>query len=280
MRWIIGGTLGLLGIIFYLAAYAYPPEGHPTVTDWFVVAFTVILAGVGAAQAFIYWKQKAVMDASLAATRESAEASVTAIETTRAIERAIVHVVPQLPPEPAGRKEAPGTTAVWIPYKVGNLGRTHAWIREHRVTSRLVPFPEIPEDLPAPGKVTDLRPESMRPLLGSEEGNAIRLIRRINAEEQGFILDGELAIMLYGEIDYEDAFGTAHTYGFSWVYTRAKQDTSDRSWGTLEENRAASAPWNSEWRVLIGPRSYFERGRVARSGSTALPRSSPSTERR
>lgn len=61
MRWIILVSAILLSGIVYVAVVIAPPATQPSMTDWFLVGLTVVLGSVGAIQAYIYAKQKDVM---------------------------------------------------------------------------------------------------------------------------------------------------------------------------------------------------------------------------
>jgi hypothetical protein len=64
---------------------------------------------------------------------------------------------------------------------------------------------------------------------------------------------GELAILLYGEIEFEDAFGTFDTYRFGWIYAR---HPAGAVWGKPVGDEDDQV-WEREWEVVVGPRSYF-----------------------
>jgi len=57
MHGLIALILTVLAVVIFLPFFVFPPKDDPSVTDWFIVIFTVVASGVAAIQAMISAQQ-------------------------------------------------------------------------------------------------------------------------------------------------------------------------------------------------------------------------------
>lgn len=242
----------------------------PSITDWITSALTFVLALVGGTQAFIYWKQKGVMEDALKATRDSndvakesaqaasksADAATLAAYATQSLERPWLIVEPGEVPNQVIEPSSSSPAVLEIPYIVSNLGRSPAWIVDDLVAAVRVPWPAVPEDKETPSLAVSNGLRAI-PLAPRERRAADRPAKvELHDVPRRHVLDGKAAILLYGEIKYRDVFGDIRTHGFAWVYTRIDGSipTHDREWPKVWDEDAES--WL--WKVHQGPQVYLQ----------------------
>lgn len=264
------GKMHLLALAFTLAASgcAYASTTPPSITDWITAILTFVLAVVGATQAYIYWKQKGVMENALRATQESnqvanhsAEAAMKAANTTLAIERARIAVEPAPAPQILDDGKARGMVAgIRISFSVKNHGRTEAFITDDRAEVRVLPADRVPESLPEPAWYLG---GGRQPRALLDDQLTFRRDIAITADEFEALMSRNAGLVLYGSVLFEDVFGDERPHGFAWTYT-VKDEASVRL-SQIPEPLLPHALLrllsDHEWELRPGPRSYFAQNR-------------------
>lgn len=265
----IGLAVGVV-VLVLVYAFACAPDGQRA--DWVMVALTAALIYVGGTQAYIYWKQKGVMEDALTATRDSndvaresaqaatksAEAATIAANATQSLERPWLVVEPGRLPIQVMPPSSSSAAILEVPYTISNFGRSPAWIVEDLVSAVWVQDPfDVPDDLPTPDLAVSKGPRGIPLASGERRPTDRRPAISLFPPHQRRMLDGKGAILLYGEIKYRDVFGDIWTHGFAWVYTRIDDSLpiQDRQWPTTWDEDAEHRLWT----VFQGPEAYLKK---------------------
>ena len=245
------------------AAGQQPPtlsvQGGPSITDWLLVLLTLVLAIVGATQAYIYARQKDVMQKALAATeesnkvaKESADAARRSADASMAMERPWL-VVTLANAFMFHRQGEDDRRELRVFYVMTNYGRTPAWIGERRMSIIVLgnddePGPTLaPELLLTDDEQADCAKLPLAPGASDDQGCVATTVTLTETQ----VRTSSLRAMIYGTIEYRDVFGESRSAGFSWIM----------SWYRLDESigiRDYGVSSNSA-QLARGPEAYWRR---------------------
>jgi len=151
MRAVLALILTILAVVVYLPLFVFRPKGDPSITDWFIVIFTVVASGVALIQVLVsrrqaelakrqtdlVERQAEIMNETLVETRKSADAATTAANAARAQERAWLTLtvanafLEYVDPDDVESATLPARV-ISIMYDLNNYGRTPAVITDRR----------------------------------------------------------------------------------------------------------------------------------------------------
>ena len=197
-------------------------------TDWWLVVFTGVLAGVSFFQYRVTKRQSEDLHKSIELTREEINLTREELEITKSaansaqksadalplIERAYVFVsIPYHVIIPV--KEDPGLLECKVTVALFNHGKTPAILKQLKVNMRVIPInEELGDDLI--GDTESEIPEGVIIGSGTEYKNDYSIILRKNQWED--IENIYSTLFCYGRIIYEDVLKDRRTTGYCWDY--------------------------------------------------------------
>lgn len=264
MHGVLALILTILAVVIYLPLFVFSPTGEPSITDWFIVVFTVVASGVALIQVLVsrrqaelakkqtdlVERQAEIMNETLVETRKSADAATTAANATQALERSRIIVDPGAAPvfEMGPIPEISDTTIVNIPYSAMNRGKSPATILDNFVRIAVIPTNCVPTQLPTPPPIYSAGRRPMAVLV--DQGvNYHETSVGISPMELPYIIDHSLSLMLYGTIEYEDVFGNKRIHGFAWKYTYLPEKHPPDDFEKFSDH---------DWILEPGPDAYFK----------------------
>lgn len=174
-----------------------------------LASFTAVLVIVGALQLGLFFWQLILMNTAAKDAGKSADAALKTAKSIETAERAYVklsHVAPGL-----GFDELGG---VWVQLRVRNFGKTPARVNEVRVEFRYLPdILAIPVDPPAIEKREDVLA-----FLVPDDEFFFTHQRALGNTVLDNVRKGVGTLLVWGYIDYTDAFDQRHCAGYGRVY--------------------------------------------------------------
>lgn len=250
MHGLVAFILTVLAVVIYVMLFVFPPKGNPSVTDWFIVIFTVVASGVAAIQVLVSRRQAELMKKTLEATQKSADAATTAANAMQALERSRIVVEPAAAPvylqDPMSERD--NKTLLRIDYSAMNRGKSPATVLDNFVKIEIVPTDCVPTQLPMPPAMYSSGRRPMAVLVG--KGVNYEATVGIRPEELRWVIDHSLSLLLYGAIEYEDVFGNRRIHSFAWKYTFLPQKHPSGDFKRFSDH---------DWFLEPGPDEYFQR---------------------
>jgi hypothetical protein len=204
-------------------------EQEPTSPDRWIRILTGVIAVSTVAQAYIYWRQKKVMEDGLEVADRSARAALSSADAAKRSmdvlldgERAWIVVSLVSPPGLMLRVlRAPGGFHRFV-FNIKNVGKTVARIVGYKYTWRILPngeaLPPVPEYGTIPGEEADVtsgRIMSPEQVIG---GITIVVGEAFDADSFNRLQAGEIRLWIYAYIDYVDLADREHRTQFCYRY--------------------------------------------------------------
>jgi hypothetical protein len=175
-----------------------------------IALFTATLWRSTDAMQRIAQQQLADMKRSLAIGEETARAARNQSEAILRTERAYVKMSPMKP----GIKFHPSGQGFEIALEIKNWGRTPATVTDAVVNELVLSMREVLPEVPRymRGKID----ETIRTVLAA--GDHVNLLQTFAIPvERSALASGEKSLVIYGYVDYVDAFGQRHRAGYAGV---------------------------------------------------------------
>lgn len=184
----------------------YGQDERLTVATEELAKWTIVLAAVAVIQAVLFMFQLWFTRASLADTKEAADAALVNAQTTAAVERAYIAVTIRS----AGFSIRDGRNGWNLEVLLQNSGKTPAILRLFRAYTTL----EIPQELmDVPGADRELPAGIVVPA----GGEYLYRMRELMLGEQVTVLKNlNQRLFVVGVVEYDDVMQRRHRTGFSW----------------------------------------------------------------
>ena len=190
-----------------------------TIFNGLLVAFTAILVAIGAWQGQQNRKSAdAARDAAIAAIEQS-----TAIKLSERAYVAISHVPPGLGMDDIG--------GVWVEMRVKNFGRTPG--RTERINIDFLYLEDAQFVPDTPPRIE--RQETVSVFLVTQDEFFFNHQRALGATVVDNLREGKGTLLVWGYVDYLDAFNRPHRAGYGRIYNASLDDPRHYRTGTYEK---------------------------------------------
>ncbi len=186
----------------------------PSSTDWWIAAFTGVLAIAALVQLFVYGRQARYMRDGLKLTRQAADAASkgagVAESSLKVVQRAWLAVLFDQPFQPKAGAHNP------IYYSVKNTGHTVALLKDRKLNA-------MPWNGFIPKRELAPKPTGILPTIAAIfPGDKFRMEGLVDINFTQQMIDntttGRFIFDVYGYIAYDDAFGNRHITRFCQAY--------------------------------------------------------------
>lgn len=181
-------------------------------SDWSLVKLTGVLAIIGVIQIIVFGLQARRLRQTVNATKDAADAALKTARNMETIERAYVkmsHVAPGLILDDIG--------GLAVQLRVKNFGKTPARVNDLRVDFRYLPeitdLPDVPPAIEMPGDVLAFLVQDDEFFFSHQRALGNTIVDNLR--------DDVGTVLVWGYVDYTDAFEQRHRAGYGRIYRRS-----------------------------------------------------------